>query len=99
MRVPTFSPYELLQPATLPEARHHQDDIAEMMCLLTMDMVCPTVRTTEMNPPWSQAPVSEQDANNWKLCSKTGLKVPQHMQATYKGRVYDRRYVPQGPHD
>lgn len=99
MRNPTFWPTELVVPIDDPLKKSDQDADSEAFLLCTFDLYGPMLHTSVSNPPWSTAPTSGQDAEGFKICSKTGLKVPCHAQATYMGRVYDRRYVPEGRHD
>ncbi len=99
MRTPTFWPTELVVPITDELKKHDQDADSEAFLLCTFDMYGPMLHTSVSDPPWSTRPSGELDAFEYKICSKTGLKVPKHAQATYMRKVYDRRYVPEGPHD
>ena len=99
MRTPTFWPTELVAPITDDLKKSDQDADSESFLLATFDLYGPLLHTTVSNPAWSTAPLGEKDAEGYKLCTKTGLKVPRHAQAFYKGKVYDRKYVPEGPHD
>ena len=67
--------------------------------MVTFDLLSCMHTHTTTNPPWSRKPLDEDDAKNYRICTKTGMKVPKHMLATYMGKPYDKRYVPEGPDD
>lgn len=50
---------------------------------------------------WSTKPnrLDVSDAAMAQPCAKTGLWVPRHAQAVYRGRIYDKKWVPEGPYD
>jgi hypothetical protein len=70
---------------------------AQRMLLITKHFACTPVPFKMLYDIWSTKPYNSKDSAGALRCAKTGLLVPVHAQAMYNGKVYDRKWVPQGP--
>lgn len=92
--------FVLQNPMMGPEVFFRQAEylpFAQRMLLITKHFACLPVPFKLKLDMWSVKPTNSIDAAGAQRCAKTGLLVPLRMQATWGGKIYDKRWVPTGP--